>query len=53
MTNSIKNPKVDEYLSVTQKWHDEFEKLRMIILDCQLTEDLKWGVPCYAYEKKT
>ena len=52
MTNSIKNPKVDEYLSVTQKWHDEFEKLRMIILDCQLTEDLKWGVPCYAYEKK-
>ena len=51
MTNSIKNPKVDEYLSKTQKWQEEFEKLRMIILDCQLTEELKWGVPCYTFQK--
>ncbi|MFZ2146286.1 MAG: YdeI family protein [Sedimentisphaerales bacterium] len=45
------NPKVDEFLSKAQKWHDEFEKLRMIILDCGLTEELKWGVPCYTFEK--
>jgi uncharacterized protein YdeI (YjbR/CyaY-like superfamily) len=45
------NPKVDEFLSKAKKWHDEFEKLRMIILDCGLTEELKWGVPCYTYEK--
>ena len=45
------NPKVDEFLSKAKKWQEEFEKLRMIILDCQLTEELKWGVPCYTYEK--
>lgn len=43
------NPKVDAYLSKTKQWHEEFEKLRMIILDCQLTEELKWGVPCYTF----
>jgi uncharacterized protein YdeI (YjbR/CyaY-like superfamily) len=52
MTNSKMNPKVDEYLSKAQKWQEEFEKLRMIILDCQLTEELKWGVPCYTFEKE-
>ena len=41
------NPKVDVYLSKAQKWHKELKKLRMIILDCGLTEELKWGVPCY------
>jgi uncharacterized protein YdeI (YjbR/CyaY-like superfamily) len=51
MTNSRMNPKVDEYLSKTKKWQEEFEKLRMIILDCQLTEELKWGVPCYTFQK--
>jgi uncharacterized protein YdeI (YjbR/CyaY-like superfamily) len=51
MTNSRMNPKVDEYLSKAKKWQEEFEKLRMIILDCQLTEELKWGVPCYTFEK--
>jgi uncharacterized protein YdeI (YjbR/CyaY-like superfamily) len=45
------NPKVDSYLSKAKKWHPEFEKLRMIILDCQLTEELKWGVPCYTFQK--
>jgi uncharacterized protein YdeI (YjbR/CyaY-like superfamily) len=45
------NPKVDEYLSKAQKWQEEFEKLRIIILDCQLTEELKWGVPCYTFQK--
>jgi len=51
MTNSRMNPKVDEYLSKAKKWQEEFEKLRMIILDCELTEELKWGVPCYTFQK--
>jgi uncharacterized protein YdeI (YjbR/CyaY-like superfamily) len=46
------NPKVDAYLSKAKKWQEEFEKLRMIILDCQLTEELKWGVPCYTFQKR-
>ena len=46
------NPKVDQYLSKAKKWQEEFEKLRTIILDCQLTEELKWGVPCYTFQKK-
>jgi len=46
------NPKVDVFLSKAQKWQEEFEKLRMIILDCGLTEELKWGVPCYTFEKR-
>ena len=46
------NPKVDAFLSKAKKWQEEFEKLRMIILDCQLTEELKWGVPCYTFENK-
>jgi len=46
------NPKVDVFLSKAKKWQEEFEKLRMIILDCQLTEELKWGVPCYTFEKR-
>jgi uncharacterized protein YdeI (YjbR/CyaY-like superfamily) len=45
------NPKVDVFLSKAEKWQEEFEKLRMIVLDCQLTEELKWGVPCYTFEK--
>jgi len=44
------NPKVDEYLSRTMKWQEESEKLRSIILDCRLTEELKWGKPCYAFQ---
>jgi uncharacterized protein YdeI (YjbR/CyaY-like superfamily) len=45
------NAKIDIFLSKAKKWHDEFEKLRMIILDCGLTEDLKWGKPCYMLNK--
>jgi uncharacterized protein YdeI (YjbR/CyaY-like superfamily) len=45
------NPKVDGYLRRSKKWQEELEKLRMIILDCQLTEELKWGVPCYTFQK--
>jgi len=45
------NPKVDGYLRKAKKWQEEFKKLRMIILDCQLTEELKWGVPCYTFHE--
>jgi uncharacterized protein YdeI (YjbR/CyaY-like superfamily) len=45
------NPKVDWYFNKTKKWQEEIKKLRMIILDCQLTEELKWGVPCYTFQK--
>lgn len=44
------NPKVDGFLRRTKKWKDEAEKLRKIVLDCQLTEELKWGVPCYTFQ---
>ena len=43
------NPKVDLFLSKVKKWQQELETLRSIILDCQLTEELKWGVPCYTF----
>ena len=45
------NPKVEFFFSTAKKWQEEFEKLRMIILDCQLTEELKWGKPCYTFQK--
>jgi uncharacterized protein YdeI (YjbR/CyaY-like superfamily) len=45
------NPKVDFFFSKAKMWQEEFEKLRMIILDCGLTEELKWGVPCYTFQK--
>jgi uncharacterized protein YdeI (YjbR/CyaY-like superfamily) len=43
------NPKVDFYFNKTEKWQKELEQLRMIVLDCGLTEELKWGVPCYTF----
>ena len=46
------NPKVDAFLGKSKKWREEFEKLRMIVLDCQLTEELKWGQPCYTCQKR-
>ncbi|MED3603174.1 YdeI/OmpD-associated family protein [Bacillus subtilis] len=52
MTNSRTNPKVDEFLSKAKKWKEEFEKLKTIILDCELTEDFKWMHPCYTYNNK-
>ncbi len=45
------NPKVDAYLNKVEKWQEELEALRTIILDCGLTEELKWGVPCYSFQK--
>lgn len=43
------NPKVDEYLSKAQQWQPELKVLRQIMLDCGLTEEYKWRVPCYTY----
>ena len=51
MTKSRTNPKVDWYFTKAKKWREESEKLRSIILDCGLTEELRWGKPCYTLEK--
>ncbi|TGK07688.1 hypothetical protein EHO59_06195 [Leptospira semungkisensis] len=48
---SKKNPKVDIFLAKTDSWEKEFKKLREILLECGLTEELKWGQPCYTLEK--
>lgn len=45
------NPKVDFFFDKEGKWQKEFEKLRNIILDCGLNEELKWGYPCYTYQE--
>lgn len=42
------NPEVDSFMARADRWRDEFERLRAILLDCDLTEDLKWGQPCYS-----
>ncbi len=46
------NPKVDVFLRKAKKWQKESEKLRKILLDCPLTEELKWGQPCYTFQGK-
>jgi uncharacterized protein YdeI (YjbR/CyaY-like superfamily) len=44
------NPKVDAYISRAKKWREEMTLLRKIILSCPLTEELKWGKPCYSFD---
>src|ERR1700728_3367851 len=51
MIKSRINPKVDFYFSKAKKWQEEINKLRMIVLDCGLNEELKWGCPCYTFQK--
>ncbi len=46
------NPKVDAYIGKLEKWREETEKLRAILLECPVTEELKWGVPCYTVDDK-
>jgi len=46
-----KNSKADEFF-ISTKWQPEFEKMRGLILEYDLTEELKWGVPCYLYQGK-
>lgn len=51
MADSRTNPKVDFFFNRAGQWQEEFAEFRTIILDCQLTEELKWGVPCYTFGK--
>jgi len=44
------NPKADWFFAKDTKWQKEYEKLRAIILDCGLIEELKWGCPCYTFQ---
>lgn len=46
------NQKVDWYFEKEEKWKQEVAEMRKIVLECHLTEDLKWGSPCYTYEKR-
>lgn len=60
------NPQIDHYLIAgcgrcalantpdckVHRWHEELIVLRSFLLDCGLTEELKWGVPCYTYNRK-
>ncbi|WP_289663354.1 YdeI/OmpD-associated family protein [Flavobacterium panacagri] len=51
MTEYSVNPKVDFYFEKAEKWQKELELLRTIALDCHLVEELKWGSPCYTFNK--
>jgi uncharacterized protein YdeI (YjbR/CyaY-like superfamily) len=44
------NPKVDDFISNAKKWQPEIEQLRMVLLDCGLTEEFKWRTPCYSFQ---
>jgi uncharacterized protein YdeI (YjbR/CyaY-like superfamily) len=46
------NPKVDWFFNKAKQWKEEYEKLRVLALDCGVTEELKWGCPCYTFENK-
>lgn len=52
MPMSTPNPKVDAFVSRAKAWRGEMEKLRSILRDCGLEEELKWGKPCFASEGK-
>jgi uncharacterized protein YdeI (YjbR/CyaY-like superfamily) len=52
MTEKQTNPKVDAFIGRAEKWQEEFRELRRIVLDCGLTEELKWGVPCYTVDDR-
>src|SRR3954469_11335575 len=52
MTKRPMNPKVDFFFNKGRQWQEEFKKLRMILLSCALTEELKWGCPCYTFQKR-
>ena len=46
------NPKIEQFINSNHQWKEALLKLRSIILDCQLTETLKWGVPCFMHDEK-
>ena len=45
------NPKVDFFFYKANKWQDECIRLRTIVLECGLKEELKWGKPCYTFQE--
>ena len=45
-----KNPKVDAFLNEAGRWTEELGILRSIVCESGLTEELKWGVPCYTHQ---
>lgn len=47
---SNRNPKLNSYFDKAKKWQEEFSALRVIALDCQLDEEMKWGKPCYTFQ---
>lgn len=46
------NPKADWFFDKETKWQKEYAQLRMIILDCGLDEEIKWGCPCYTFQNR-
>ncbi|GGF91032.1 hypothetical protein GCM10010912_40090 [Paenibacillus albidus] len=52
MIKGEKNTKIDPYFNKLKKWKEEFELLRDIVLDCELTEDFKWMHPCYTFDNQ-
>jgi len=52
MTTSKTNPKVDAFIANAKRWQEELKKMRTILLDSELTEELKWGGPCYTFQGK-
>ncbi|NGZ76900.1 YdeI/OmpD-associated family protein [Saccharibacillus alkalitolerans] len=50
MTAPQTNPKVDAFLERAEQWREEFAKLRSLALDSEMTEELKWGQPCYTVQ---
>ena len=46
------NPEVDAYIERSEKWPNEMIRLRRILLSCELTEEIKWGKPCYSHDAK-
>jgi len=45
------NPATDWFFNKQTKWKEAYAALRILVLDCELTEELKWGCPCYTIEK--
>ncbi len=49
---SSRNPKVDAFLERAKQWQGEMEKVRSILLDSGLEEEVKWGKPCFSVDGK-
>jgi len=52
LAKGVRNPKIDPFFRKAKQWKEEFERLREIVLECELTEDFKWMHPCYTHDGK-